>query len=509
MHKPFKIKYASELAGVFVILGLLLLIVGIFIAAHSQAWFEGSFVLRMKFDTKTGSLGLREGNEVVVLSTLAGRVGKVMPTAEGQMETTLIIKNSFQQFVRTDSVAKVKKKFVAAGDAYVEIEIGEGSVIQDGDFIVCRKDEEIMETAQKLLADVQEVVLPLIAEVQGILGHVNVILGDVEAGKGIAGSMINDEKMSAEIKDVIDNSNALIQESQRTFRETTRMIRAAQRSWLLRRYMKKDDEDKKMFAPMYLSDDEFAGLKDYSNDNLDVARIENKPVEIALNACDLGYCALDNGDYQKVQMLLAEARAEMKSAGEQMAYVDLLEAAFMRKTGRTNEALDIMRETISGLDRSDREINAQCRLMEAELLCDAGRTDEVRKQMKDVDYYVKKVGTLALQAAQMHLRGRVTGLAGDTRAAAEQFDAESLLRQQAGQYRAMGKALEAAAGMYEKEQDYFSSSDRYFKAGRSVLYSGSASVAEPILRLALAAANKAGNQYVISQANAMLEQIEQ
>lgn len=508
MRKPFKFRYASELAGVFVIFALALLLIGVFLAGHSQGWFEGKFILKAKFDTKSGSFGLKEGNEVIILSTPAGRVGYINPTSEGTMETTFIIKERFRQFVSQDSVARIKKKFVAAGDSFVEIESGDGPVINDGDYIKCEKDVEIMDKAEAILTDVQEVILPMVKEVQGILEHVNVILGDVEKGKGIAGSVVNDGKMSADIKDMIRNSNALIQESQTTFRESTRLIRAVQRSWLIRKYVKQEDSSSGSVLPFNLSDESFSGLKDYSIDALEVARMENNPTDIALHACNLGYCKLSEGDLASVNMLLSEARRELEKAGKKTIYPDLLKAEFLKVTGEQAPALQTVTSVINSLDRSDREIHARCRLLAAELCCEADDFDGARRYLKESEYYIKKLESSALMAASAHIHGMILDKENKYATAAGQFDKEVELRSRAGQFVAMVNALKSAGSDYEREKMNMEAADRYFRAGRSLANTGKPGKAEDLLKQAVISAHKAGDEYTQQQAGALLTEIQ-
>lgn len=189
-EKAFKFRFASELAGAFVLVSCLLLIVGIFVAGRGQGWFEGKFVLHVEFvredgtPSEEGSLGLKEGDEVWVLNTAAGRVGKIMPSAEGQMRTTFIIKNRFRPFVRKDAIARVKRKFAVAGDTFAEILMGKAEPMQSGDVIRCRKEEDITDTAQKVLRQVQSVALPMVEQVQQILQNVNALTRDAAPALG-------------------------------------------------------------------------------------------------------------------------------------------------------------------------------------------------------------------------------------------------------------------------------------------------------------------------------------
>lgn len=506
MHKPFKFRYASQVAGTFVIITLLILLVGIFVASNQQGWFEGKFTLRTKFDTKTGAFGLREGNDVMILNTLAGNVGKIRPTEDGQVETAFIIQNRFKQFVRTDSVAKVRRKFVAAGDSYIEIEAGDGAMVSEGDYIVCVKDEEIMDTAQAVLSDVQKVVLPLVEEVQEMMEHLNAIFSDLEEGKGITGALINDPALAKDIKEVVHSSNIVMEESQKTFRESTRLIRAVQKSWLLRKYVEEDKSSDEMLSPLYMSDDAVSSLRDYSKDALELARTQNNPLSIAHSACMLGYMHLKDGKYNDAQVLLDEARSELAFIGKRISFPMLLEGELLRKKGQDEAALNLARHVMTNLGKSDMELQIQSRLMAADILCDLNRPAEARKELRDAEYYIKKAKSSAVSASSVHIMGRINDIEKDYRTAGLQYDEESKLRQQAGQYTAMTLALISSGNVYEKSGIFDQSADRYFRAGRSILYEGDLGSAQSLLQKAISSAQKAGNDYIVTQASVMLNQ---
>lgn len=224
MGMPFKLRYASELAGGFVLLAILLLIVGIFIAGHAQGWFEGRFVLRTLFDTEDGSFGLNEGDEIRIRDTVAGRVGKIVPNDSGDLETTFIILNRFKPFVSTESIAIVKRKFGVTGDAFVEIGVGRGEPVGDGDWITCQKDEEIMETAQQFIADFKEALLPLLEDFRQLIERSNRIAGSIDASEGMIGSMVSDEELASDVKQIVRNMDGALLQSRQTLDESNRLV---------------------------------------------------------------------------------------------------------------------------------------------------------------------------------------------------------------------------------------------------------------------------------------------
>ncbi len=224
MEGPFKFRYASELAGGFVLLAILLLIVGIFIAGHAQGWFEGRFVLHTVFETEEGSFGLNEGDEVRIRDTVAGRVGKIIPNDSGDLETTFVILNRFKPFVHVESIARVKRMFGVTGDAFVEIAVGRGELVNDGDWIVCTKDEELMETAQQFIAEFKEVLLPLLEDFRQLIERSNRIAGGIDASEGMIGAMVRDEAMATDVKQIVRNMDSVLVQTRQTLDESHQLV---------------------------------------------------------------------------------------------------------------------------------------------------------------------------------------------------------------------------------------------------------------------------------------------
>jgi phospholipid/cholesterol/gamma-HCH transport system substrate-binding protein len=205
MNRSYKFRYASEIAGGFVLLAAGLLIVGVYLAGHAQGWFQKKLVYRAEFKTGEGTYGLQEGAEVRILGTLAGRVGEILPASEGGMETTFVLQGKFATFVHEDSIAKVKKKFEVAGDAFVEITLGSGTkaLLPSGSTMPCIRDEELIQAAKKMLDDFREAAVPMLDEIKQILAHVNEITRQISAKEGAVGRMIGDPEMAKEVDGIV------------------------------------------------------------------------------------------------------------------------------------------------------------------------------------------------------------------------------------------------------------------------------------------------------------------
>lgn len=205
MNRAYKFRYVSEIAGGFVLLGVILLMTGIYLAGHAKGWFQKDYVLRAAFSMRDGTFGLQEGAEVHILGTPAGRVGEIVPAKDGGMETVFILQGKFASFVHTDSLAEVAKKFEVAGDSFVEITLGTGTngLLPSGSYITVVRDEELIQAAKQMVDDFRAAAIPLLDEVKGILAHVNGITGQLEGREGTVGKLIGDPAWAKEVDGII------------------------------------------------------------------------------------------------------------------------------------------------------------------------------------------------------------------------------------------------------------------------------------------------------------------
>jgi phospholipid/cholesterol/gamma-HCH transport system substrate-binding protein len=207
--------------------------------------------------------------------------------------------------VRVDSTASIKKMFGVAGDSFIEITRGVKEPLPSaGAFITCLSVEELPARLERILEELRSELMPVVkkagitfdewaklgSDLQGTQGKLDELMGrldhlasDVEAGKGTAGKLLTDPALAdeaqnllaraneamGELQGVVTNLNSatksvqsgtarlpeitdavargakdlpgLVQQTQVSMRELERLIEAAQRHWLLRKYINKTD----------------------------------------------------------------------------------------------------------------------------------------------------------------------------------------------------------------------------------------------------------------------------
>ena len=496
MDRATKFRYANQLAGAFVLAALFLLLAGIFGVGKARGWFERKTVLHAKFDTEEGSFGLQEGNEVHVKNALAGQVGKVVPNAQGQMEATFIVSRQFQHFIAKDSVAKVKRKFGVAGDTFVEIQAGTGPEVRDGDYLVCKKDEELMDTAQKTLKQVQDIVIPTLEEVRQVVHNANLISMGLAGGEGIAGAVLKDKEITEKVKTMMDASTELVVDSQRAVLETTKILKAAQKHWLLRKYVEPEPQEH-IFGAKGLSGRDLAEAKKKWRSDLRESRAANDPVAVSRSACGLAMCLVtDRKSDDEVEALIEEARAESLVAKKGLGETYLVEAEWLRAKGEADAGLHAAESGQPLIGKDEKETRIRAQILIAELLCERDKTAQARISLAKADKMVDSDTPPVVRALAEGAWAQILMKDGQPGVAAKRNDERAGFLQTAGLYVQMASALQAAGDAYIQARNTPLAADRYFRAGRSLLAEGLVAEGTGSLNKALPLARESGDEYL-------------
>ena len=231
MSQPFKFRHVNEITGAFVLGAMLLLAAGIFLAGRSQGFFERKFTLYAQFDTEEGSFGLQKGSDVRIRDAVAGSVVSIVPSANGSLTATMVIKESFHPFVRASSRAVVKRALIITGDAYMDIISGSMSdpELAEGSLIACAKDTQIIERATRLIDDVHTNTIPVLKQLKVVLDEVGPLAVQARA------TMREGEVL------LRDRAPAVMIQAQDTLRSAQITLEALQRHWLLRKYVEPSD----------------------------------------------------------------------------------------------------------------------------------------------------------------------------------------------------------------------------------------------------------------------------
>ncbi len=235
MAKKFKFRYVNEIVGGFVLLVFLLLLAGVIVAGHAQHWFEAKYVIGLKFPAE-GSMELQKGAQVMLKGAQVGSVLDIQVGDDDQITGSIRVRGPFMRFVRTDTVAWVKKKLVVTGDAFIELgpdkdpvtgedlPVAGAELPRTGGEISCKQDTEIIQVLMDSLEAIRKEAINTLSLVNGaiaeymalggtlndpdgslqqLLANLNGLLEDIRKGPGIPAKILNDPAMAKDVENIV------------------------------------------------------------------------------------------------------------------------------------------------------------------------------------------------------------------------------------------------------------------------------------------------------------------
>lgn len=173
--------------GIFIFIGSVLLVIGIFLLGNKEALFSPTFTVKAYFDNIEG---LRNGAPVRLGGIDVGSVKsiEIVKDTTGKVEVAMRLLTEIKQFIRTDTRASIETEGLV-GNKVVILEIGSSTadLIDEGGTI--KSKEPIGFTA-------------VIEETQGIMNYtkemtksMSEIFEKINRGEGTVGKILTDEKL--------------------------------------------------------------------------------------------------------------------------------------------------------------------------------------------------------------------------------------------------------------------------------------------------------------------------
>lgn len=170
--------------GIFISLGILLLILGIYFIGERQQLFRNVFRLSAIFKNVSG---LQIGNNVRLSGVNVGTIDNIRIISDTSVSVEIIIDEDARQFIKKDAVASIGSEGLMGNKALI-INPGTGGKkrIEDGDRI-----------ATSMPIDIDEILLSLkttIDNTSQITSDLASMTMNIESGKGTLGRLIMDKE---------------------------------------------------------------------------------------------------------------------------------------------------------------------------------------------------------------------------------------------------------------------------------------------------------------------------
>ncbi len=193
------------IVGIFVALGLLILVAGILILGGQQKRFTSSIRVNAIFDDVGG---LKAGNNVWFSGVKIGTVRRVFFYGTSQVEVEMNIEEKSQQYIRKDAKATISSDGLI-GNKIVLIIGGTPKVepVEDGDVLKTQaalSSDQIMETLQENNQNLLQVTKDF-----------KEMVGKIKRGKGTVGAVLTDTMLAENFRNTIKNMESASQSAAR------------------------------------------------------------------------------------------------------------------------------------------------------------------------------------------------------------------------------------------------------------------------------------------------------
>jgi len=181
--------------GLFIFLGLLIFIVGIFVLGGQQKSFVKSLRINAVFNDVGG---LKPGNNVWFSGVKIGTVKTIKFFGSSQVEVSMSIEESAQHYIRKDASAKLSSDGLIGNKIIVLLSGNPKTAeIENGDILHVQKDlstDDIMKTFQENNENLI-----------GITSNFKKLSADMVKGKGTAGALLADSTLANSFRAIVMN----------------------------------------------------------------------------------------------------------------------------------------------------------------------------------------------------------------------------------------------------------------------------------------------------------------
>ncbi|QBZ98516.1 MlaD family protein [Flavobacterium sangjuense] len=212
--------------GMFVIIGVLLFIIGIYFIGKNRNLFGETFQLKANFSTVSG---LKVGNNVRFSGINIGSVKAIEFVSDTSVVVIVVIKEEVRKYIKTDAMASIGSDGLM-GDKVLTISPGTKSkvIVKNNATIASTKAiemEDIMKSV-KVSVDNAQIITYELAEFTSKMNNKNSMLS----------KLVNDDKMGKSLDATLNN----MQNATKGLNEN---MEAAKHNILLRGYFKKKEKE--------------------------------------------------------------------------------------------------------------------------------------------------------------------------------------------------------------------------------------------------------------------------
>jgi phospholipid/cholesterol/gamma-HCH transport system substrate-binding protein len=221
-NESYKIKL-----GLFVLGGLSLFIIGVFIIGRQKHLFDPVFKIRTTFYNVSG---LQVGNNVRFSGINVGTVSNILIVSDSSVQVEMLIKQNVQPFIKLNSIVGVGSEGIIGDRILI---ISQGST----DSPMVKKGQELSSTEPIEIDAIISSIEISALNVEIVSGELADIMSNLNSGKGTLGKLIQDSTIADNLKKTMSN----LESSSKGLDDN---MEAAKGNILLRGYYKRKEKER-------------------------------------------------------------------------------------------------------------------------------------------------------------------------------------------------------------------------------------------------------------------------
>jgi phospholipid/cholesterol/gamma-HCH transport system substrate-binding protein len=205
-----QLRHTDRWVGAIVLVAVAIFLFTLFQRSVIREWFASGLELTVILPEE-GVAGLSEGAEAEVRGIRAGTVRRIVVEPELRIRAELRIDDQAKGFIRSDSVATVRRRFGVAGPAYLDISRGEGAPLDWRHAVIeARVEAAATETAGALLEDLRRRIFPVLDDLQRGTRAFAESAERLNRGEGTVGRLLTDETIARQAEEATRRVNTIL-----------------------------------------------------------------------------------------------------------------------------------------------------------------------------------------------------------------------------------------------------------------------------------------------------------
>lgn len=199
-----RLRNADEWVGLVVLVAIGLFVAAVLHAAVLRDWFNPAGTLRLVLP-EAGLSGLAAGADVQVLGTVAGHIDRIVIDPKAGIYAEASIDRQWEDYIRRDSTATIRRTFGVAGAAYVDISRGSGQPLDWRYAVLNAKTERgASDDVNALIEQARQQITPMLADLARAVHAFADVTERLDKGQGGLGQVLADPAIAQDTRRILD-----------------------------------------------------------------------------------------------------------------------------------------------------------------------------------------------------------------------------------------------------------------------------------------------------------------